>query len=31
MDLQTYGIGMKEVWRVDPSKYKPREITHMTI
>lgn len=27
-DLQTYGIGVKEVWRVDPSKYRPGEVVH---
>jgi electron-transferring-flavoprotein dehydrogenase len=27
-DPQTYGIGVKEVWRVDPSKYKPGEVVH---
>ncbi|KAF8066840.1 hypothetical protein FPV67DRAFT_1582481 [Lyophyllum atratum] len=25
---QTYGIGVKEVWRVDPSKYKPGKVVH---
>jgi len=25
---QTYGIGLKEVWRVDPSKYRPGEVIH---
>lgn len=27
-DPQTYGIGVKEVWRVDPSQYRPGEIIH---
>ncbi|TIB99351.1 hypothetical protein E3Q18_01609 [Wallemia mellicola] len=27
-DEQTYGIGIKEVWRVDPSKHEPGNITH---
>jgi electron-transferring-flavoprotein dehydrogenase len=27
-DLQTYGIGVKEVWRVDPKEYKPGEVIH---
>lgn len=27
-DPQTYGIGVKEVWRVDPSHYRPGEIIH---
>ena len=27
-DLQTYGIGVKEVWRVDPEKYKPGTVIH---
>lgn len=27
-DPQTYGIGVKEVWRVDPSQYRPGEIVH---
>lgn len=27
-DPQTYGIGVKEVWRVDPSKYRPGEVIH---
>lgn len=27
-DPQTYGIGVKEVWRVDPSKYRAGEIIH---
>ncbi|KAF4612672.1 hypothetical protein D9613_011884 [Agrocybe pediades] len=25
---QTYGIGLKEVWRVDPEKYRPGEVIH---
>lgn len=25
---QTYGIGVKEVWRVDPSQYRPGEVLH---
>ncbi|KAG6819548.1 hypothetical protein H0H93_010794 [Arthromyces matolae] len=25
---QTYGIGVKEVWRVDPSKYEPGKVVH---
>ncbi|CAE7227975.1 unnamed protein product [Rhizoctonia solani] len=25
---QTYGIGVKEVWRVDPKNYRPGEIIH---
>lgn len=25
---QTYGIGLKEVWRVDPEKYRPGEVVH---
>ncbi|TIB67279.1 hypothetical protein E3P77_01700 [Wallemia ichthyophaga] len=27
-DEQTYGIGIKEVWRVDPSKHQAGNITH---
>ena len=27
-DPQTYGIGIKEVWRVDPSKHRPGEVIH---
>ncbi|KAH7882866.1 hypothetical protein F5I97DRAFT_1815644 [Phlebopus sp. FC_14] len=27
-DPQTYGIGLKEVWRVDPSQYRPGEVVH---
>lgn len=27
-DPQTYGIGVKEVWRVDPSQYRPGEVIH---
>ncbi|KAG2073178.1 hypothetical protein BDR04DRAFT_356753 [Suillus decipiens] len=27
-DPQTYGIGIKEIWRVDPSKYRPGEVVH---
>ncbi|KAI0795599.1 FAD/NAD(P)-binding domain-containing protein [Abortiporus biennis] len=27
-DPQTYGIGVKEVWRVDPSKHKPGDVLH---
>ena len=27
-DPQTYGIGLKEVWRVDPSEYRPGEVIH---
>ncbi|EMD37200.1 hypothetical protein CERSUDRAFT_137729 [Gelatoporia subvermispora B] len=27
-DPQTYGIGVKEVWRVDPSQYRPGEVVH---
>ena len=27
-DPQTYGIGVKEVWRVDPSQYRPGETVH---
>ncbi|GBE83685.1 Probable electron transfer flavoprotein-ubiquinone oxidoreductase [Sparassis crispa] len=27
-DPQTYGIGLKEVWRVDPSKYRPGQVVH---
>jgi len=25
---QTYGIGLKEVWRVDPSKHQPGKVVH---
>ncbi|PPQ90504.1 hypothetical protein CVT25_014187, partial [Psilocybe cyanescens] len=25
---QTYGIGLKEIWRVDPEKHKPGEVVH---
>ncbi|KDQ54093.1 hypothetical protein JAAARDRAFT_196855 [Jaapia argillacea MUCL 33604] len=28
-DPQTYGIGLKEVWRVDPSQYRPGEVMHL--
>ncbi len=27
-DIQTYGIGIKEVWEVEPSKHKPGTIVH---
>ena len=27
-DPQTYGMGVKEVWRVDPSKYRAGEVVH---
>lgn len=27
-DPQTYGIGVKEVWRVDESKYQPGKVVH---
>jgi electron-transferring-flavoprotein dehydrogenase len=27
-DPQTYGIGLKEVWRVDPSQYRAGEVIH---
>ncbi|KAF8905725.1 hypothetical protein CPB84DRAFT_1726739 [Gymnopilus junonius] len=27
-EQQTYGIGLKEVWRVDPEKHKPGEVIH---
>ena len=27
-DPQTYAIGIKEVWRVDPSQYRPGEVVH---
>ncbi|KAG1872526.1 hypothetical protein C8R48DRAFT_629239 [Suillus tomentosus] len=27
-DPQTYGIGLKEVWRVDPTQYRPGEVIH---
>lgn len=27
-DPQTYGIGLKEVWRVDPGQYRPGEVVH---
>ncbi|MEM7668899.1 MAG: electron transfer flavoprotein-ubiquinone oxidoreductase [Pseudomonadota bacterium] len=27
-DIQKYGIGMKELWEVDPSKHKPGQVTH---
>lgn len=27
-DPQTYGMGVKEVWRVDPSKHHPGEVVH---
>jgi len=27
-DPQTYGFGVKEVWRVDPSQYRPGEVIH---
>ena len=27
-DPQTYGIGIKELWEIDPSKHKPGHITH---
>ncbi|KAI0046324.1 FAD/NAD-P-binding domain-containing protein [Auriscalpium vulgare] len=28
VDPQTYGFGVKEVWRVDPSQYRPGEVVH---
>ncbi|KAF8308949.1 hypothetical protein DL93DRAFT_2086286, partial [Clavulina sp. PMI_390] len=27
-DAQTYGMGIKEVWRVDPEKHRPGEVVH---
>jgi len=27
-DPQTYGMGVKEVWRVDPGQYRPGEVIH---
>lgn len=27
-DPQTYGFGVKEVWQVDPSQYRPGEVVH---
>ncbi|RPD60957.1 FAD/NAD(P)-binding domain-containing protein [Lentinus tigrinus ALCF2SS1-7] len=27
-DPQTYGLGLKEVWRVDPSKHQPGKVVH---
>lgn len=27
-DPQTYGLGIKEVWRVDPAKHRPGEVIH---
>ncbi|MEO1704301.1 MAG: NAD(P)/FAD-dependent oxidoreductase, partial [Pseudomonadota bacterium] len=27
-DVQKYGIGMKEIWEVDPAKHKPGTVTH---
>lgn len=27
-DPQTYGLGIKEVWRVDPSKHEPGKVVH---
>lgn len=27
-DPQTYGMGVKEVWRVDPAKHRPGEVVH---
>ncbi|QRW13163.1 Electron transfer flavoprotein-ubiquinone oxidoreductase, 4Fe-4S [Ceratobasidium sp. AG-Ba] len=27
-DTQTYGMGVKEVWRVDPKNYRPGEVIH---
>ncbi|KAI0665828.1 hypothetical protein C8Q78DRAFT_1083681 [Trametes maxima] len=27
-DPQTYGLGLKEVWRVDPAKHKPGKVVH---
>jgi electron-transferring-flavoprotein dehydrogenase len=27
-DPQTYGFGVKEVWRVDPKQYRPGEVVH---
>lgn len=28
-DLQTYGIGVKEVWQVDPEQYEAGKVVHM--
>jgi len=28
VDPQTYGIGIKELWQVDPARHKPGSITH---
>ena len=28
-DPQTYGIGVKEVWRVDPSRHVPGQVVHL--
>ncbi len=27
-DVQKYGIGMKEIWEIDPAKHKPGSVTH---
>ncbi|KAG9089492.1 hypothetical protein FRC06_001518 [Ceratobasidium sp. 370] len=27
-EVQTYGMGVKEVWRVDPKNYRPGEVIH---
>eukprot|EP01083_Nonionella_stella_P078391 214534_1 len=29
-DAQKYGLGLKEIWRVDPSKHKPGFVQHTT-
>jgi len=27
-DVQKYGLGMKEIWEIDPAKHKPGSVTH---
>ncbi|WP_322890358.1 MULTISPECIES: electron transfer flavoprotein-ubiquinone oxidoreductase [unclassified Yoonia] len=27
-DVQKYGLGMKEIWEIDPAKHKPGTVTH---
>jgi electron-transferring-flavoprotein dehydrogenase len=28
--VQTYGLGIKEIWRLDPAKHFPGRVTHTT-
>ena len=28
MKKQTYGLGIKEIWEIDPAKHQPGKVTH---